>query len=382
MNMKNFLLYAAVFATLGQLQARAQSKVDFTKDIQPIFEQTCIKCHGREKQKGKLRLDSKEATLKGGKDGVAIVPGDAAKGELYKRITLPKGHDDIMPNEGEPLTKAQTDLIKDWINQGANWPDNLVLGKAGGTEAAKKRPEPVLPTDFKPSESETKAIAKLAQSGVDVRPIAMNVPWREANLRLLGSNVTDTTLVLIKDVTSLVELNLATTKITDGGLQNLKGLAHLQRLHLELTSVTDAGLANLKGLTNLVYLNLYGTAVTDAGLANLKGLPFLHNLYVWQTKVTEAGVADLKKSLPNVDVSTGAELMALLKKEEKKEEKAPEKKEDKAAEKKEDKAAEKKEEKAAEKKEEKAAEKKDAKPAEKKDEKPAEKKEEKKEEKK
>ena len=91
--------------------------MDFAKEIQPILQQTCVKCHGPEKQKGKLRLDSKEAAFKGGKDGAVLTAGDAEKSELYRRIILPKGNDDVMPNEGEPLTKAQTDLIRDWINQ-------------------------------------------------------------------------------------------------------------------------------------------------------------------------------------------------------------------------------------------------------------------------
>src|SRR2546430_14687257 len=99
--------------------ASGENKVDFAKQIQPLLQQNCVKCHGPEKQKGKLRLDSKEAALKGGKDGVVIVAGDADKSELYRRITLPKGDDDIMPNEGDPLSKEQTDLVRGWINQGA-----------------------------------------------------------------------------------------------------------------------------------------------------------------------------------------------------------------------------------------------------------------------
>src|SRR5438034_5969245 len=106
--MKKLVIVLAGAVGFGNLDSQAADKVEFSKDIQPILQQTCIKCHGPEKQKGKLRLDSKEAAFKGGKDGVVIVAGDAEKSELYKRIILPKGNDDVMPNEGEPLTKAQT----------------------------------------------------------------------------------------------------------------------------------------------------------------------------------------------------------------------------------------------------------------------------------
>src|SRR5437773_6946196 len=290
--------------------ARAENKVDFAKQIQPILQQNCVKCHGAEKQKAKLRLDSKEAAMKGGKDGVVIIAGNAEKSEMYRRITLPKGDDDIMPNEGDPLSREQTELVRDWINQGADWPETAQAKLSEPTN-----PLAGLPADFKPGPNEAKAAAKVAQLGVDIRPVAMNTHWTEANFRPQGASISDPVIAPLKELTSLTDLNLAGTKITDGGLATIEGLTYLTRLHLELTSITDAGLAHLKKLTNLNYLNLYGTAVTDAGLDHLKGLRNLKHLYVWQTKVTEAGAKNLTAALPNLDISTGAELNALAKKE-------------------------------------------------------------------
>src|SRR5436189_2558507 len=115
--MKKLIAIAVALVCSSNGRGRAADKVDFAKQIQPILQNNCVKCHGPEKQKGKLRLDSKEAALKGGKDGPAFVAGDAAKSEMYRRITLPKSDDDFMPSEGDPLAKAQMDLIRDWINQ-------------------------------------------------------------------------------------------------------------------------------------------------------------------------------------------------------------------------------------------------------------------------
>jgi hypothetical protein len=317
--MKRFFAFALI-AICGAANS-VQAAIDFANDIKPILETRCLRCHGPEKQKGKLRLDQKEVARRTG-EGAVIVPGNADQSELVRLISLPKGDDDIMPNEGEPLTKAQIESIRTWINEGAHWPDGLVLKDASATAPAAAAPaEAPLPTDFKPSANEAKAVAALSKLGVEVRPIAMNVPWTEANFRLLGSNVTDAAVAPLKDVTSLVDLNLATTKITDAGLASIKTLTNLGKLHLELTAITDRGLANLKGLPRLSYLNLYGTPVTDAGLEHLKDLKSLRRLYVWQTKVTEGGVANLKKALPNVEVVTGWDLQASAKQEEKKEEK-------------------------------------------------------------
>jgi len=369
--MNKFTLAALGLATAI---ATAQAKTDFAKDILPLLRDNCFKCHGTEKQKGKLRLDSRDAALKGGKDGPAFVVGDAAKSELIRRISLPKSDDDFMPSEGEPLAKEKIELLKTWIAEGAEWPATAISEDKSAPARPVLPPGPVLPADFKPSSAEQKAIAALAQKGIDLRPIAMNSPWREANLRLLSTNITDASIAPLKEVLGLIDLNLATTKVTDAGLAHLKPLANLQRLHLELTAVTDAGLAQLKSLQNLTYLNLYGTKVTDSGLENLKGMKHLRSLYVWQTKVTDAGVKKLKAALPNVEISTGWDLSAIAKVEEKKDEKATDaKKDEQPAEKKKKPAAkpEAKKDDAAAKPAEKAADNPADKPAEKPAEKPA-----------
>ena len=324
---KKFLLVAALSA-FGIGEARPENKVDFVKEIQPILQKSCVECHAAEKPKGKLRLDTKELALKGGKDGPVIVPGQADKSEVYKRIILPAGNDDVMPNKGDVLTKAQTDLIRDWINQGAEWPEGVVLASA-----AKKSDEPAAaaPTtpklpDYKPSAAELKAIKDLEALGVAVRPIAMNLGWQDVNFRAQSGQAVDKMLVPLRGVLGAVELNLAGTKIKDADLANLKPLTNLNRLHLENTSVTDASLVHLTGLINLSYLNLYGTAITDAGLKQLEGLTNLKHLYLWQTKTTAEGVANLKKALPAVEISTGVEFKEIPKVEEKKDERKEEKK--------------------------------------------------------
>ncbi|MCF7765856.1 MAG: hypothetical protein K9N62_19480 [Verrucomicrobia bacterium] len=303
-----FLLSGAAVALLGTSQAD-ETKVDFNKDIQPILERSCISCHGPKKVKGKLRLDTKELAFKE-RDMPAIVPGKADESELLHRISLPAGDDDIMPADGDPLTKEQIEVVRNWILQGAVWPDGVVLGKDAATIAAEALPEAP-----KATPDETKALQSLEDLGVAARPIAMNVGWREANFYLLGTNVTDESLKPLKDIATLMHLNLANTAITDAGLGQVKGLVNLRRLHLEKTGITDAGLAHLKGLVNLNYLNLYGTGVSDAGLKHLEGLRNLKSLYLWQTQVTDEGVAALKKALPELEIVRGWDLTAEVKKE-------------------------------------------------------------------
>src|SRR6266853_5401388 len=95
--------------------------VSYAADIRPIFEKTCFKCHGAEKQKAKLRVDSLQAALKGSENGKVIEPGNSAKSVLVHNISRIGDEDDWMPptDKGEPLTKAQVGLIRAWIDQGA-----------------------------------------------------------------------------------------------------------------------------------------------------------------------------------------------------------------------------------------------------------------------
>ena len=118
--MKNMVLIVTGLLALGNWQARPENKVDFVKEIQPILQKSCVECHGPEKQKGKLRLDSLEAALKGGEDGKVIEPGDSAKSLLVHAVAR-LDEDSAMPpaDKGEPLKKDQIGLIRAWIDQGA-----------------------------------------------------------------------------------------------------------------------------------------------------------------------------------------------------------------------------------------------------------------------
>ena len=314
MKTSSLLAASALVASFAWSSARAE--VDFVKQVAPLLEKRCVECHGPEKKKGKFRLDTREEAFK---KAEIIAAGKAADSELFKRIGLPKGNDDVMPNEGDPLTKEQQDLLRDWINEGAKWPDGFVIA----TKDSGPKKVVVWPPEHKAGDAEKKAGEKLNGLGIAVRPIAQNSSWLTANLRVFSGELTDDVLTTLGQVTGLVDLNLASTAIDDAKLAKLAGLKNLMMLHLENTKVTDAGLKHLAGMGYLNYLNVYGTTVTDAGLDSLMGLKRLEKLYAWQTKVTDAGVAKLKAAIPTLDVNTGAALVIVepKKEEEKKEEK-------------------------------------------------------------
>jgi formylglycine-generating enzyme required for sulfatase activity len=131
MNMK--LIFVAPLLAAGLWFAsplRAAEKIVFSRDIQPLIESTCLSCHKDGKAEGGLLLHTRAQAVKGGDGkGSGIVPGKPAESALYKLTVLPKGHDDVMPPKGDPLTKGQTEALRQWIEEGAEWPANATLAQ-------------------------------------------------------------------------------------------------------------------------------------------------------------------------------------------------------------------------------------------------------------
>ena len=119
----------AVFAAdqavvdVSKLPPPATLKIDFARDIQALFEANCYKCHGPEKQKSEFRLDVKAAALKGGDHGQDIIPGRSAESPLIHYVAG-LVEDMRMPPKGPPLDARQISLLRAWIDQGADWPEN------------------------------------------------------------------------------------------------------------------------------------------------------------------------------------------------------------------------------------------------------------------
>jgi YHS domain-containing protein/mono/diheme cytochrome c family protein len=314
--MRQTLLALCLAAAASPVLAQDETKgrIDFVKEIQPILQNHCVKCHGAKKQEGELRLDLKKHVFHDEKDLWSIVPGDAEFSSVYERITLPADDPDVMPAEGEPLTKEQVAAIKTWIEQGAEWPESADQALLE-LEAKRKAREVITLPELSDAQraAESKAMDVVREAGGLALRVAANTTAVEVNFSLLGDKVTDAHLDTLRGLEpTLVWLNLARTGVGDAGVGKLTDFAQIRRLNLANSAVTDAGLEALAGLEGLEYLNLYGTAVTDAGLRHLEGLGNLARLYLWQTQVTDEGAANLLKKLPDLQIDLGRAAEALL----------------------------------------------------------------------
>ena len=114
--MRTLTLIALTMTTTGL------AAVDFVKDVQPIFERSCIRCHGAKQPKSGFRLDNRAAALRGGEIGVSIVPGKADESALIRYVAHLEQDLEMPPvGKGAPLTDAQVETLTQWINDGAEW---------------------------------------------------------------------------------------------------------------------------------------------------------------------------------------------------------------------------------------------------------------------
>ena len=119
--------YACMMIGLALIPSRSEAAdpVDYARDVKPILARHCVSCHGAERPKSGLRLDTAAAAIRGGKDGPAVVPGKAGESPLYLAV-IGEGDGERMPLKRPPLPPAQVEALRAWIEAGAVAPADEV----------------------------------------------------------------------------------------------------------------------------------------------------------------------------------------------------------------------------------------------------------------
>ena len=124
----NPLRSLAFLAALAPAVAFSADKVDFVKQVKPLLEGACTHCHGAKEDKGDFRMHTLEDMKKGNENGPGLTPGDPSKSAIYTTLLLDIEDDMVMPPKKETkLEKSQIEVIKTWIEQGAEWPAGVTL---------------------------------------------------------------------------------------------------------------------------------------------------------------------------------------------------------------------------------------------------------------
>ncbi len=272
------------------------TRVSFQRDVLPIFEARCIECHGPDKVKGSLRMDTVAHLFDGDPEWWTVIPGKPDESLIVERIELPADDPDAMPPKGDRLTPAEIAVIRDWIAEGAE-----------GDAASSTSSEPVETdsttdadadpaTEATPAGPDTAAIeaavTAIRERQILVMPIAQGSDDWEVNASLIDPPFGDDDLARLDGLQPvLVWANLARSALTDEGLAPLGDFGSLVRVRLDNTAIGDGAVDTLLRLPKLETVNLYGSALTDAGLARLAAHPSLTRIYCAGTAVTAEGVA-------------------------------------------------------------------------------------------
>ncbi len=138
----------------GKLPLAAKT-FDFDRDIRPIFERSCVECHGAEKQKGKFRLDARDYLLAGGENGEAVKLGKSAESPLIHFVARLDDDTAMPPKKDKALTPEEVGKLRAWIDAGAPYPEGFVIRntatatfKLDAKDIAKLPPPAHRPVDF------------------------------------------------------------------------------------------------------------------------------------------------------------------------------------------------------------------------------------------
>jgi hypothetical protein len=173
--MRRILLISA----LPLLSLTSRGAVDFERDVRPVLEANCFDCHGEDKQKNGLRLDTTTGILKGSDSGEPLYLKGSSADSLIIRMVTSTDPKHQMPPKGDRLTAAQVEVLKSWIDSGAKIP-----GEAEAAESLKLKTDhwsfqPVRRPDI-PKSGDARAtnevdefvLAKLKEQGLSASPPA------------------------------------------------------------------------------------------------------------------------------------------------------------------------------------------------------------------
>lgn len=275
--------------------AEENSSTFYDVRIQPLFEGHCVTCHGQNKHKAGLRLDSYAAAMRGGKHGPVIKPGDRKGSELVHRITLPPTDDDFMPADNKrPLSRSEVTLIEAWVSAGAP----RTLAAEAIAAIAVSTPDQTTAAEVTFPEGDPEAIARERAAFASVlsqvqsrlpniveyqsrtsADLVINASWR-------GSKFGDNDVATLTAVSErIVAADFSGTAITDRSARYIAAMKKLRHLRLAHTAITDITTEQLASLDRLESLSVFDTVVTESSLSTFARLAKLQHIYAGNTKI-------------------------------------------------------------------------------------------------
>jgi len=283
----------------------------YEKAIAPILAQKCVSCHGPEKVKGQLKLQSPEFIIKGGKDGNILNAIQNEEALLLQRIHLPNADEKHMPPDGKlQLTLEELTLLTKWVKAGGNFTKKI-------SELAKTDSLAILAMAYK---APTKGSGDNKNNAPDLKQY--NSSYLTVNYLFNGSeeiavNFFQSSFYKIDQLKNLekikdkiVSLNMQGMPITKVDLAIIVEFTKLKKLNLNYTKLTLNDLEPLKTMTSLTNLSICGMEVNQNSLTKfLEKAPFTE-INIWTNHSSEKEFQQLSASNKKVKIIIGDNLDA------------------------------------------------------------------------
>jgi len=277
--------------------------------IAPVFEQKCVSCHGPDKTKGDLQLNTPENILKGGKDGNILTGSADKKAILLERIHLPLAHDDHMPPEGKmQLTSEEVSLLNKWIKAGADFEMKL-------NDLPKDDSLYLFVSAAIPGPGQTVTSNKNLP-GLD----EFNTNYCTTNYLFSGSDNVEVNFFqgsfynreslekLEKIKENIVHLDMQGMPLKKEDLDIILQFSNLEKLNLNYTGLDIHSLEGLKSLPNLKNLSISGIECDEASLDKFLDQSRFTSLNIWTKGLDEDKLKKLGLKYPNVNLVVGDNL--------------------------------------------------------------------------
>ena len=283
----------------------------YEKAIAPILTQKCVSCHGPDKVKGKLQLQSPELIIKGGKDGNILTSFHNEEALLLQRIHLPNADEKHMPPDGKlQLTLEELTLLTKWVKAGGNFTKKI-------SELAKTDSLAILAMAYK---APSKGSGDKKNTAPDLKEFNSN--YLTVNYLFNGSEDIEVNffqgsfykieqlknLEKIKD--KIVSLNMQGMPITKEDLAIIVQFTRLQKLNLNYTNLKIGDLEALKNISSLVNLSICGMDVNQNSLKTLLDKAPFTEIHIWTNHSSEKEFQQLSASNKKVKIIIGDNLDA------------------------------------------------------------------------
>lgn len=298
-------------AFLDQIRKKDPDSLVIYQDlIHPLIQSKCLECHSAENKKGGLKLETYKDLFREGNHDIPVLAGNPDLSELFQRISLPKNHEKVMPPRGPGIGYTDTQIIRYWIDNGA---DSLATFNS---EKMSEELIALLKRDYELDFSPRSYYEKVKVDSLDaliledLRSKNFKVSYLGSNNLLLDVEYTGDTIqkeqinALNRVSGQITFLKIRACNLSDDMIEKIADLPHLTRADLSSNPITGRIVPFLVAKPHLEMVNLNQTRFTSESVQKLLEKSGLSRIYLTNTEIPAEEIADLKKTFADVEIIT------------------------------------------------------------------------------